>query len=257
MKTVILCGGSGTRLREMSEFIPKPMIPIGGKPMLYHIMKIYSHYGFNSFVLALGYKQEIIKSYFNNFDYINRDVIRFYIGSVPITEYLDSNIDPWRVSMIDTGEATLKGGRLKRVQKHVTGDNFFCTYGDGISDINLKELLEFHLSHKKIATVTGIHPAPRFGEIHRDGGKVISFSEKPLGGDLINGGFFVFTQGIFDYLCEDEWCDLEVGPMELLANKGELMVYEHKGFWGCLDTLKDLDGLQSLWKEGKAPWKVW
>lgn len=257
MQICILCGGSGTRLKEQTEFIPKPMIPIGGRPMLYHIMKLYSHYGFNEFVLALGYKQEIIKDYFVHLDIINNDI------TVDIGQYRGANHHGyadkgWRVTLSDTGENTMKGGRLKRIEKYIRGNTFMMTYGDGIGNINIPELLEFHQKHGRIATVTGIHPLPRFGEIHRQGERVLNFTEKPNDPDcLMNGGFFVFNREIFDYLHPDEWCDLEVGPLEMVANDGELMVYHHTGYWGCMDNLKDMSELQKLWNDGKAPWKVW
>ncbi len=257
MQTVILCGGTGTRLREQTELIPKALIPIGGLPMIVHIMRIYAHYGFIEFVLALGYKQEVFKQYFAHYDIINNDItvdIGCYRGKNHHS-YADKN---WRVTLANTGENTMKGGRLKRVEKYIKGDTFMCTYGDGVADIDLRRLLAFHQAHGKLATVTGVHPTPRFGEIHtKENGVVSKFSEKPDGDCLINGGFFVFNRGIFDYLHEDEWCDLELGPLELIAERGELMVWHHKGFWKCMDTLKDMGELQQMWDKEEARWKVW
>ena len=197
MQVVILCGGTGTRLKEQTEFLPKALIPIGGKPMIAHIMKWYAHYGFKKFILALGYKQEQFKIYFANYDIINNDV------KVDIGRYRGNNCydypDQWEVTMVDTGENTLKGGRLKRVEKYIEDDIFMMTYGDGIGDINIPELLVFHKSHGKMVTVTGVHSTSRFGEIHREGSKVISFTEKPAdNNNLINGGFFVFEKKIFE-----------------------------------------------------------
>jgi glucose-1-phosphate cytidylyltransferase len=229
--------------------------------MLYHIMKIYAHYGFNDFVLALGYKQEIIKDYFEHFNQINSDLLvhtgRFR-GEPYMSHYSESISDSWDIWLADTGEETMKGARLKRVEKYVGGETFMVTYGDGVGDIDIPRLLTFHKSHGKIATVTGVHPAPRFGELHCRENACLSFNEKPQDSHCwINGGFFVFNREIFDYLTTDEWCDLEIGPLEILAAKGELMVYKHEGFWACMDTLREMGYLNQLWKEGKAPWKVW
>jgi glucose-1-phosphate cytidylyltransferase len=257
IQTIILCGGSGTRLKEMSEFIPKPLIPIGGIPMIVHIMRLYAYYNFKDFVLALGYKQDAFKQYFAHYDIINNDVT-LNIGRYQGDNYRHYTDQGWKVTLSDTGEATFKGARLKRVEKYVQGDTFMCTYGDGIGDIDIPALLAFHQYHGKIATVTGVHPSPRFGEIHHDNGKVISFSEKPHDDNcLVNGGFMCFNRGIFDYLTVDPWCDLEVGPLELLAAKGELQVYHHRRFWKAMDTLKDMGELQTMWDGGHPKWKVW
>jgi len=257
MQVVILCGGTGTRLREQTDLIPKSLIPIGGLPMIVHIMRIYAHYGFTEFVLALGYKQEVFKMYFANYDIINNDItvdIGCYRGKNRHS-YADKN---WRVTLANTGENTMKGGRLKRVEKYIKGDTFMCTYGDGVADIDIRRLLAFHQAHGKLATVTGVHPIPRFGEIHTgNDGQVCKFSEKPDGDSLVNGGFFVFNRGVFDYLHEDEWCDLELGPLELIAERGELMVYHHEGMWRCMDTLRDVGELQQMWDKGEALWRVW
>jgi glucose-1-phosphate cytidylyltransferase len=254
MQVIILAGGTGTRLREMTEFLPKALVPIGGIPMITHIMRWYMHYGYEQFILALGYKQEAFKQYFSLYDTINNDCT-LNIGKYRGEDYREFK-DSFRVTMVDTGENTFKGGRLKRVERYIEGDTFMMCYGDGIGDIDIKKLLAFHQAHGKLVTVTGVHPQPRFGEIHHDKGNVISFSEKPEDDCLVNGGFYVFNRGIFDYLTEDSWCDLEHGPLELLANKGEMRVYQHKGYWGCMDTIKDMEILNTLWEEGKAKWRV-
>jgi len=251
---VILCGGMGTRLREQTEFLPKPMIPIGGKPMLVHIINWYRKFGFSKFILALGYKQEIIKDYFAHYDIINNDVT-VDIGRYAGTRCNDRTHDTWTVTMVDTGEHTLKGGRLKQVEKYIDSDVFMCTYGDAVSDIDLNALLEFHLSHKKLATVTGVYPEPRFGEIVHSEGSVISFSEKQCRNNYyVNGGFMVFNKEVFGYFTPSS--DLEIGPMEQWATEKQLMVYYHNGFWKCMDNMKDLGDLQNLWSEGKAEWRV-
>jgi glucose-1-phosphate cytidylyltransferase len=255
MKVVILAGGTGTRLREMTEFQPKPMIQIGGKPMIYHIMKTYAHYGFTDFVLALGYKQEHFKEYFSHFDIINNDVhmLRGYDGK--IKECPVSVKDEWNIVLSDTGLNTLKGARLKRVEKYIKGDTFMLAYGDSVGDIDINKLLSFHNKHGKMVTVTGVRPPLRFGEIHHNRGEAVSFSEKKDNKAIsINGGFYVFNRNIFNYLKEDEQCDLEYGVLEEIATLGEMMVYEHVGYWGCMDTLYDLGMLQKLWDSGKAPW---
>ena len=258
MKVVILCGGLGTRLREETEFRPKPMVEIGGKPILWHIMKIYAHYGIKDFVLSLGYKGEMIKEYFYNYEILNND-FTIELGNKKHIEIHSNNTDNnWRITLADTGDKALKGARLKRVQQYVDDDIFMLTYGDGVADVDINALLSFHEKHGKLATVTGINPASRFGELKIKGDQVESFSEKPRDGDgLINGGFFVFNKGFFDYLSADENCDLEIGPLEKIAGKGQLMVYKHTGFWACMDTLRDMDYLNRLWVEGKAEWKVW
>jgi glucose-1-phosphate cytidylyltransferase len=254
---VILCGGSGTRLREETEFKPKPMISIGGKPMLWHIMKLYSFYGFRRFILALGYKQEIIKEYFLHYDQINADLV-VRTGTTKGEPYSNSAGDNWEITLVDTGEDTLKGARLKRIEKYILGDTFMCTYGDGIANVDLLALVDFHMKNKKIATVTGVHPIPRFGEIHCENDLCTAFTEKQVDGSCwVNGGFFVFDRKIFEYLSAEPWCDLEIGPLELLANKGELAVFKHHGFWGCMDTVRDMAYLDQLWRENKAEWRVW
>jgi glucose-1-phosphate cytidylyltransferase len=256
---VILCGGSGTRLREQTEFLPKPMIPIGGKPMLVHIMKWYAKFGFSRFILALGYKQEIIKNYFLHYDEINYDVTVFTGDrnwkDMPFS-ILRGKKDKWEISMCDTGENTLKGGRLKRIEKYVNCDTFMCTYGDSIGNIDINKLLSFHVSHGKIATVTGVISPPRFGEIIHKEGTVGSFSEKKVDNDnLINGGFFVFNKQVFNHIFDDER-DLETFTLPSISSSGNLMVYQHQDYWGCMDTMSDLGKLQNIWEPGEAPWRI-
>jgi len=258
IQAVIFCGGLGTRLREETEFRPKPLVRIGERPILWHIMKIYACQGVNDFVLVLGYKGELIKEYFFHYELFNNDV-PLELGR-PERFRLHHRHDEkgWRITLADKGEQTLKGGRLKRIEKYIIGDTFMVTYGDGVADVDVGALLRFHRGHGRLATVTGIRPGSRFGELKVDGERVETFSEKPeRDGRLVNGGFFVFHRKIFDYLTDDEGCDLEVGPLEELARAGELMVYHHDGFWACMDTLRDVDYLNGLWKDGKARWKIW
>ncbi|MFA5346560.1 MAG: sugar phosphate nucleotidyltransferase [Methanoregula sp.] len=253
MQVVILAGGTGTRLKEMTELLPKALISIGGRPMVYHIMKSYAAHGFKDFVLALGYRQEAFKEYFAHLNEINNDAF-IYKGRT--MRYDETSMDLWDVVLSDTGLNTLKGGRLKRIEKYIRDDTFLMSYGDGLSDINFKDLLAFHKRHGKMVTITAVHPPPRFGEVHRrDDGLVESFTEKPQDTTrLINAGFYVFDRKIFDYLAPDEWCDLELGPLEMIANQGQMMAYHHKGFWGCCDTLNDLVKLQQMWEKGVVPW---
>jgi glucose-1-phosphate cytidylyltransferase len=251
-----LAGGYGTRLGTMSELLPKPMIEIGGKPILWHIMKIYSHHGFNEFVICLGYKGNIIKDYFyhyNNYasdftvDLKNKDI-----------HYHNSSCENWKVTLVDTGVDTLKGGRIKRVEKYLDSGINMLTYGDGVADIDIQKLVDFHKSHKKMVTVTGVKPPSLFGEILEKKGKVISFEEKPQTSQgLISGGFMVFERKMMDYLTTDKDCDFEFGPLEKLAREGQVMTYKHEGFWECADTVRDVDHLNKLWQKRKAFWKVW
>ena len=258
MKVVILCGGLGTRLREETEFRPKAMVNIGDKPILWHIMKIYAAYGHKDFVLALGYKGDMIKNYFCHYELMNNDVTIELGEPEKICIHQKHEENGWKVTLANTGEDTLKGTRLKRVQKYVTGDSFMVTYGDGVADIDLNALVSFHNSHGKLATLTGINLASRFGELKVKGDSVEAFSEKPENGSgLINGGFFVLNRGVFNYLSDDDSCDFEIGALEEIARQGELMVYKHKGFWACMDTLRDMEYLNRLWTEGKTMWRVW
>ncbi|HAR97456.1 MAG TPA: glucose-1-phosphate cytidylyltransferase [Syntrophus sp. (in: bacteria)] len=258
MKVVILCGGAGTRLREETEFRPKPMVNIGPYPILWHIMKYYSQFGFKEFVLALGYKGDMIKNYFCHYELMNNDVT-IELGQPEKTciHYAHDEAG-WKITLADTGEKSLKGARLKKVEKYITGDTFMMTYGDGIADVDIGKLLAFHKAHGKMATVTGINIASRFGELKIDGDSVETFSEKPQDGKgFINGGFFVFNRKILDYLTTDDLCDLEVGPLEQIAREGQLMVYKHRGFWACMDTLRDMEYLNKIWNDGRARWKIW
>jgi glucose-1-phosphate cytidylyltransferase len=258
LKVVILCGGIGTRLREETEFRPKPMVNIGNRPILWHIMKVYSYYGIRDFILALGYKGEMIKNYFCNYELMNNDVT-IELGRLDnICVHQRHDEIGWRITLADTGEKSLKGARLKKIQKYISEDTFMATYGDGLADIDIMDLLAFHKKHGKMATVTGINPAARFGELRIAGEQVLSFKEKPTDSEgLINGGFFVFDRKIFEYLSEDQNCDLEYGPLERIAQEGQLMVYKHKGFWACMDTLRDMDFLNNLWEKNQAVWKLW
>jgi glucose-1-phosphate cytidylyltransferase len=221
-------------------------------------MKYYSQFGHKDFILALGYKGEMIKNYFCHYELMNNDVT-IELGQPESTFVQHSHSEAgWKITLADTGEKTLKGARLKKVQKYITDETFMMSYGDGISNVNLNALVAFHQSHGKMATVTGINPASQFGELKTDGNSVVSFSEKPQNGDgLVSGGYFVFNKAIFNRLSPDDLCDLEVGPLEQIARDGQLMVYKHKGFWACMDTLRDAENLNRLWDENKAKWKIW
>ena len=258
IQSVILCGGLGTRLREETEFRPKPMVNIGDRPILWHIMKIYAHFGYTDFVLALGYKGEMIKQYFFHYELMNNDVTIELGKQEQLCIHQCHSESGWRITLANTGEKTLKGARLKKIQKYIIGDTFMLTYGDGVADINLDALLSFHKSHGRLATLTGINPASRFGELKIDGNNVKAFNEKPDNGKgFINGGFFVLNRAVFDYLSEDDSCDFEIGALEEIARQGELMVYKHRGFWACMDTMRDMDYLNKLWIEDRAKWKIW
>lgn len=257
IKVVILCGGRGTRLREETEFRPKPMVTIGGRPVLWHIMKIYSHYGLKDFIFCLGYKGEMIKDYFLNYEEMNSDfTIELGTGAKKIhTNHTEKD---WEVTLADTGEEAQTGSRIKKIEKYIDSDTFMVTYGDGVADINLKKLLAFHKSHGKIGTVTGVHPSSRFGEIMQKKNKVIKFHEKPqVSGGLVNGGFFVFQKKFFKYLMPGNDCILEREPLENLVDEDQLMVFPHEGFWQSVDTYRELELLNELWKERRPPWKVW
>lgn len=254
MKTVILCGGFGTRLSEETHLKPKPMVEIGGKPILWHVMKIYEKHNINDFVLALGYKGEIIKDYFLKYHSWQSDLeVELMSGSVA---YKKATAENWKVSMIDTGATTMTGGRLLRLKNLLKeSGTFMLTYGDGVSNVDLEALLAFHKSHGKIATVTAVRPPVRFGNLLIEGDTVTQFQEKPSGGEgWINGGFFVFEPEIFDYL-EDDMTFLEREPLENLSNDKQLMAFKHDGYWQCMDTLRDKMSLEELWESGKALWK--
>jgi glucose-1-phosphate cytidylyltransferase len=256
LKVIILAGGWGTRLGQIGELVPKPMVYVGNRPILWHIMKTYSTYGFNEFVIALGVKSHVIKEYFYNFEALNNDfTIDLDKGEVEYHNRHGEN--GWKVTLVDTGLNTLKGGRIKRLEKYLDDVNM-VTYGDGVADIPIDELLKFHKDHGKTITFSGVHPSGRFGEFEEENNRVISFREKPLSGNaFINGGYMVFNKNMLDLLTSDESCDFEVGAIEQLAHQGEVMVYKHDGQWACMDHERDVAHLNKLWNENKAFWKVW
>ncbi len=255
MKVAILAGGVGSRLAEETEIKPKPMVEVGGKPILWHIMMLYAFYGFKDFVIALGYKGEQIKKYMVDYAALNGNLkVNLRTGKID----MQSGFRPdWNVELVDTGIATLTGGRIKRLQPYLGNETFMLTWGDGISDVNLRELLAFHRSHGKLATLTAVRPPARFGHLTFEGDRVASFEEKPQTAEgWINGAFFVLEPGIFDYI-EGDNTQWEKEPMERLAADGQLMAYKHTSFWQCMDTLRDKKLLEELWARGNAPWKVW
>ncbi len=255
MKVALLAGGLGSRLAEETELKPKPMVEIGGKPILWHIMKYFAHFGFNEFLIALGYKGEIVKRYFLDYHSLNGSMtVNLSSGAVAPHE---KECEDWTVHLVDTGLQTLTGGRIKRLQPWLSDGTFMVTYGDGVSDINLTELLEFHRSHGRIATVTAVRPPARFGGLLFDGDLVADFTEKPqIGEGWINGGFLVFEPEIFNYLSGDQ-SSLEANALEGLAADKQLVAYRHDRFWQCMDTMRDMRLLESLWQSGNSPWKVW
>jgi glucose-1-phosphate cytidylyltransferase len=256
MKAVILAGGLGTRISEETSSRPKPMVEIGGKPVLWHILKIYSHFGINDFIICLGYKGYLIKEFFSNY-FLHTADVTFHMGENRM-EVHDSMSEPWKITLVDTGEGTQTGGRIKRVSKYLEGEESFClTYGDGLASIDVAESVEFHKRHGKLATMTVVQPSGRWGSLVLDGTNATAFREKPAGdGAWVNGGFFVLSSKVLDYIEGDEtvW---EGGPLERLADDGSLQVFYHKGFWQPMDTLRDRNWLESLWHEGAAPWKRW
>lgn len=255
MKVVLLAGGFGTRLSEETVLKPKPMVEIGGKPILWHIMKIYSVYGFNEFIICLGYKGYLIKEYFANYYRHESDITIDFTSNNTVIH--NSAAEPWKVTLIDTGIDTMTGGRVKRIQPYTAGKSFLLTYGDGVSTVDIKKLIQFHDEHKKIMTVTAVQPLGRFGALDLEDDYVKSFTEKPKGdGAWINGGFFVCEPSIFDYVQKDDTV-LEREPMENLARNGQMVAYKHLGFWKPMDTLRDRQELEALWNTGEAPWKKW
>ncbi len=253
---VILCGGFGTRFREQTEVRPKPMIEVCGQPILVHLMRFYAAQGFSDFILCLGYKGAVIKRYFLDFAALSSD-FTVDLGAPGSVEFHRGAKEDWHVTCADTGLNAMTACRLKRVEKYIAGDTFFLTYGDGLSDVDLRASLEFHRSHGKAATVTGVRPRSRFGELVVEGDRVETFSEKPaVEQGYINAGFFVFDRKIFDYVEEDESSMLEREPLERVASDGELMIHRHHGFWQCMDTARDLDVLEEHWRSGKAPWVI-
>jgi glucose-1-phosphate cytidylyltransferase len=256
MKVVILAGGLGTRLSEETVLKPKPMVEIGGMPILWHIMKTYSKYGFNDFVICLGYKGFVVKEYFANYFLHKSDVtINLKTNSV---EVHDTQAEPWKITLVDTGDNSMTGGRIKRIQKHIGNETFMLTYGDGVADININTLVDFHKKNNKYCTVTAVQPSGRFGLLNiNEENQVNSFFEKPKGdGSWINGGYFVCEPQIFDFIDGDDtiW---EKKPMEKIATEGQMCAFKHQGFWRPMDTLKDKMDLNEMWNENKAPWKLW
>ena len=255
MKVVILAGGYGTRLAEETDIRPKPMIEIGGKPILWHIMKIYSHYGFNDFIILLGYKGYYIKEYFANY-YLHQSDVTFDMTTGKMCVHNNTS-EPWKVTLLDTGLDSMTGGRIRRAKEFIGNEPFMLTYGDGVSDVNIKELVEFHKKSKTKSTITAIQPAGRFGALDINSNLVNQFVEKPAGdGNWINGGFMICEPEILDLIESDETV-FEQYPLQTLAKSGQLSAYKHNGFWQCMDTLRDKIYLNDLWEKNKAPWKVW
>lgn len=257
MKVVILCGGLGTRLREETEYRPKPMVPIGGRPIVWHIMKTYAAYGHKEFILCLGYKGDIIKDYFRNYKWNTSDVTLRLGPSPKITYHTQHDEEDWTVTLLETGLETQTGGRLKRALAHVDGDTFLFTYGDGVANPDINATIEFHKHHGAIATMTAVQPSGRFGEIAIDGQTVTHFHEKPeRESAFINGGYFVMNKSVGNYLAGDD-CILEKQPLEQLTKAGQLKAYRHLGFWQCMDTYREYELLNKMWASGQAPWKIW
>jgi glucose-1-phosphate cytidylyltransferase len=256
MKVVILAGGFGTRFSEETDIKPKPMIEVGGKPILWHIMKIYSHYGYNEFVILLGYKSYMIKEYFANY-FLHQSDVTIDLTTNKIDVHHNTSA-PWKVTLLDTGESTMTGGRIKRAQKHIGNEPFLLTYGDGVSDVNINNVVKFHKDHGKLMTMTAIQPEGRYGAIDfQSNNQVTNFIEKPKGDNSwINGGFFVCQPEIFDYIENDETI-FERKPLETVAGEGNLFAYKHEGFWMCMDALRDKKMLDKYWEDGEAKWKLW
>jgi glucose-1-phosphate cytidylyltransferase len=256
MKVVILAGGLGTRLREETEYRPKPMVEIGGRPILWHIMKIYAHHGFTEFVICLGYKGDTIRDYFLNYEAHNRD-FTVTLGQSHLEVHDHHDEIGWRVTLAETGDRTNTGGRVKRVSRYLEGQPFMVTYGDGVADVNISHLIEFHRRHRKLATVTGVHPSSRYGELSIENGMVKLFREKPqVHEGWINGGFLVLEPETLDLVEGDEE-SLEKGLLLKLSERGELAVFQHEGFWQCMDTYRELEMLNEMWQSGSAPWAKW
>jgi glucose-1-phosphate cytidylyltransferase len=255
MKVGILAGGKGSRLAEETDVKPKPMVEIGGKPILWHIMMHYAHYGFNDFVIALGHKGEVLKKYMTDFASLNGHLsVNLRSGKV---EHHGGYRPDWNVDLIDTGQETMTGGRIKRLAPYMGDDTFMLTWGDGVADINLHELLAFHRAHGKLATLTAVRPPARYGHLSFEGDRIAKFTEKPqLGEGWINGAFFVLEPGVFDYVDGDE-TQWEREPLERLAADGQLMAYKHNSFWQCMDTLREKHILEIMWQSGQAPWRIW
>lgn len=258
MKTVILCGGIGTRLREQTEFRPKPMVEVGGRPILWHIMKIFAHYNLCEFVLCLGYRGDMIKEYFLNYEAMNNDFTISLEPGHPIQYHGSHDERDFKVTLVDTGANTMTGGRVRQTQRYVGNETFLVTYGDGVANVDIAKLLKFHRSHGRLATVTTTRPISRFGILDIDSkGIVTRFAEKPAEESWANAGFFVFEPKIFDYLEGGEQCVMEREPMERLVADGQLAAYQHEGFFFAMDTYREYEALNRLWDSGHAPWKVW
>jgi len=256
MKVAILAGGVGTRLVEETEIKPKPMVEIGGQPILWHIMKHYDHFGFKDFVIALGYRGEYIKRYMMEYCALAASMT-VNLATGEVEHHAGAQRPDWRVSLVDTGQATLTGGRIKRLKPYLGNETFMLTWGDGVANVDLRKLLAFHRAHGKLATLTAVRPPARFGKLNLEGDQVTRFEEKPqLGEGWINGAFFVLEPGVFDYI-EGDMTQWEYEPLERLSAEGQLMAYRHESFWQCMDTLRDKRLLESLWESGKAPWKLW
>jgi glucose-1-phosphate cytidylyltransferase len=256
VKVVILAGGLGTRLREETEYRPKPMVEIGGRPILWHIMKLYAHYGWSEFVVCLGYKGDVIRDYFLNYEIRNRD-FTVTLGSREVEIHNCHSEQGWKVTLAETGDSTMTGGRVRRIANYLGGDTFMVAYGDGVADIDLQALLAFHKRQRKLATVTAVRPSSRYGELAIENGRVTLFREKPqVHGGWINGGFFVFERPVLDMI-EGDHETLEAGLMVKLVDLEELAVYQHEGFWQCMDTYREMLMLNEMWSHDKAPWKVW
>jgi len=257
MKVIILCGGLGTRLREETEYRPKPMVPVGGRPILWHIMKTYAHHGHKDFILCLGYKGEVIKDYFRNYHWNTSDVTLKLGRNPQITYHNTHDEEDWTVTLLDTGAETQTGGRLRRAIAHVPDDTFLFTYGDGLTDSDISASIRFHQQHGKLATVTAVRPSARFGELAMDGHTITGFNEKPeQESTFVNGGFFVLNRRVGEYLDNDA-CVFERAPLERLAREGNLQAYQHEGFWQCMDTYREQQMLDKMFNSGRAPWKVW
>jgi glucose-1-phosphate cytidylyltransferase len=257
MKAAILAGGAGTRLSEMTDRVPKPMVEIGGRPILWHIMKTYAAYGVKEFVIALGYKGDVIKDYFRRYRHHKSSMV-IHLKSGDITVHDSERTEDWTVHLLDTGESTLTGGRLRRVMDYVGNEPILATYGDGVSDVNIADLVAFHSAQKRLATVTAVRPPARFGGLEFKGNLVSNFTEKPqVGEGWINGGYFVLEPKVREYLDGGDDLILEKAPMETLASDGQLAAYKHESFWQCMDTVRDLKLLESHWEGGRAPWKKW
>ena len=256
MKTVLLAGGFGTRISEESQFKPKPMIEIGGMPILWHIMKLYSHYGFNEFIICAGYKQEVIKKWFGDYFLHTSDITFDFTNDNQLIVH-KKHVEPWKVTIVDTGLKTLTGGRLKRIKKYIGNEAFLMTYGDGVCDVDISKLIKHHRKQAKLATLTVVQPEGRFGTLDMEGDYIRSFREKSKAdAGWINGGFMVLEAAALDYIKGDSTM-FEREPLEQLANDGQLVNFKHHGFWQCMDTLRDKQKLEALWESGKAPWKVW